>query len=1795
MTSFFPYLNFLLPTQVKQLVTNVNQKNYKFTKQEFQNLVDIYGNKIIEESFQNLVDSIFCFDKLVQQNITQNSTFYFQLQLFKDFLEYANASIGLLAVISRNIEEKLKNENLVENLLLKLFSFGKFEKKYQIILALVFMQSSQELLFIQAISFFENNFTEPFLESCNGLTYNILHELAQTFSKPNFTKQKQILKNYMIKNKKTGNSVEISSLYLNITPNILNKEETEEKDDEILRFISQKCTLTSIINDLGYTVTSSKESFTKILSNFPDITPLEISKTIVEIAHNNSRIQASNAQRQHKNSENNPDSEEKSPNQNANINTKQNEQSNIPKRQWDVPVIIQSIQEKFPELKWQDVINQLDNPDFYILDFKSFEFIINFFKKASQQPFPLKFVLSKWKNPSSQISFLFFAARSPPDLLDFSTTPQLHTFKESFSRPKKSVIYSQPWMSFTLVELLLDLAQFDMKQIEENFLLPLEFLPMLLLSGLIQVPWKNYFAETLAKKMCQKVAIILLGIYPKFSVLLQELWKKDKYVVISSVIKKWRMEPKSISRLFDFMIELEGFTVVLEGDDWDFIFEFASVASRRECVNLEYWLTKKLTEDHNFFAQCVNFLQKKYRKCQGDKNIEKDQLGVALSSDSLYWYFKKLFTFQKNHPPEIAQKIEAVFDDYLKMRPELLRYDLSFRNTIPYSQICEKQANEFFEKIFTKRISSQEIEHDLKMLRDSQITQNRDVFTCIIQSIFYEIQNIEGYPNGQLQIIAEFFGSLVGREILELPLIMIAVENILKCLERSPQSNTFNFGLIALSQFKHIIVHNPEIFQRIEKLRFSNEIMEMLFQNQNLVTNSPHNNVNIDNTSRNQTPSPSYEDAVVEPQPIQNKEIENKILFIFNNLTQENAKQKAQDLSQILSVQNTPWVARSVIAARASTVQDMHPIIIALLDNIENPSLCSQVLFELYRKIQLLLKSPTLLENEKERTSLKNMGNFLGLMTLQRNKPILQKYLNIKDILVEGFYQDKLQAIIPFVAKILSKCQKSKVFHSENPWLKSLVSVLTEIYQINNLTLSLKFDIDGLFQDLNINISDVLPSNLFSSPQLDNQERVEFFADPEHDEMQMNFNQEQPINQFQSPSPQKLPEQIQQTQQQIQQQSPQRNQETFTIIQDFGLFTKYPQLWDHIKMTLNSMFIESLKQLAQEPIFLACRTTYHLVIKDFSFEPDENKMKKASDLMISNFIINLILVNVKPHLKQFMLEFTNHSLTIFFQNIDCSEDLEKITLFINEICEDNFPVVYSMIEKISISNGIEKMDEILGQEFNIRKQYRMTSNYMYQKQNYLIQYPFTQTLLETLFPKTQLLPCHLNVYASFAQRLVNPLTEDNGIQKSERAKSISNINEQTIPFSRLYPMLEQWIGQFKQFLREIENSLTQNSEHSSRFNELANELFLLINNSENFLASSVLVTDEIVTLLRITMPETENLRNGNAIIISCINVLQNLNENYIRNTKALLPNGESADIDYSSTPIAAAISRKLVQQMNFNIENNDQINDHNFQYPQPLDLQLAYFLFTSQLLEVSEIDSSLADMIENGDSPHTQEFFFIVFTEFIQKEENSKFSKIKNSILQMKNFLQKREEFLNRNMHNTRNDSHIPNQLNNQDYLNNENPDAARNMITVLEESLRMISNQQQESHSVMIQNHEDANYSPQKPVFMPNAVDLQNPSDRALLKNYFYNFLSEWELLNSNQNTTKEKKEAFFKKLQSAFIKYHGIIFSVITKSRVRDCLSTKNVEYFNNSKKEDEKEDENENEIENEDENRKFIDKYI
>lgn len=166
--------------------------------------------------------------------------------------------------------------------------------------------------------------------------------------------------------------------------------------------------------------------------------------------------------------------------------------------------------------------------------------------------------------------------------------------------------------------------------------------------------------------------------------------------------------------------------------------------------------------------------------------------------------------------------------------------------------------------------------------------------------------------------------------------------------------------------------------------------------------------------------------------------VQDKVFFIFNNLSLANLAQKTEELKKEVTEEYLPWAAQYLVMKRASIEPNFHTLYANFVDALNHPKLTTLVTKETFRNIRVLLRSDKGDANFSDRTLLKNLGHWLGMLTLAKNKPILQIDIDLKGLLYEAYHKSsrELLYVVPFTAKVLESCAKSKVSTTyHGPWL----------------------------------------------------------------------------------------------------------------------------------------------------------------------------------------------------------------------------------------------------------------------------------------------------------------------------------------------------------------------------------------------------------------------------------------------------------------------------------------------------------------------------------------------------------------------------------------------------------------------------------------------------------------------------------------------------------------------------------------------------------------------------------------
>lgn len=404
-------------------------------------------------------------------------------------------------------------------------------------------------------------------------------------------------------------------------------------------------------------------------------------------------------------------------------------------------------------------------------------------------------------------------------------------------------------------------------------------------------------------------------------------------------------------------------------------------------------------------------------------------------------------------------------------------------SVINYSTETETEVDGIYKQMYDENTTIDEVIDMLRRYKNSNNPREHEVFSCMLHFLFDEYKFFQSYyPARELAMTGYLFGSLIQHQLIDYIPLGIAIRYIVDALNCPPETNLFKFGIQALSRFE----------SRLHEWR---PLCETLVQNSNLAEAKPDlvstlqkdlaatadgitGDVQVPSVEITPVFSAIQPDVIHEVVTLPAEEIHDKILFIINNLAPSNFNTKLEEMQGLFKDEYSRWFANYLVDQRISTEPNNHSLYLRFLDSLNREKLSKFILHESFVKSASMLNSERALQFGTERTNLKNVAIWLGLITLARDIPIKHKNISFKDLLVEGYESGRSIISIPFVCKVLEGCARSKVFKPPNPWLMGVMSLLAEIYFFADVKLKYKFEIEVLCTLLDINLDAIEPSTI---------------------------------------------------------------------------------------------------------------------------------------------------------------------------------------------------------------------------------------------------------------------------------------------------------------------------------------------------------------------------------------------------------------------------------------------------------------------------------------------------------------------------------------------------------------------------------------------------------------------------------------------------------------------------------------------------------------------------------------------
>jgi CCR4-NOT transcription complex subunit 1 len=1169
-----------------------------------------------------------------------------------------------------------------------------------------------------------------------------------------------------------------------------------------------------IITDVGYAATNSEAALKEIISTSvkagTSLNASDIANIILTMAQTQNQVGDEFAPMLNGSFKILKEVSANSKNSKKNISNSNNSSNNINKvdevtsgNGWSRNVLVNVINELYMDNgavgSWDDIIKAMDSESSnqQIADLEAFKFIAECYRLGCGKILPVKLFFGRWKNIKAQFVFLRNALNPQLsfDLIDFTeegTGPNRQNIVNGSPSGRNENL---PWCSIDLVATLLSLAQTELYPGVKNLLeVPMQECPDLLLTATcrvrpIWIEMKNQLLENLFPKVLGNQGMFVLDV-------LKLAWESDKEAVTNAFIAYHKQVPPkaSIPKILKWCDRFEPGNqalhfILANTSDIGFVLELASSAHANDIINIANFFNQRLSNNSvdtfglvvdKFGIPSINYLASKIGMYNGDANS-------SIPAAMMIKMIENLDKFPSPQDSEMKTKLRQI--KHLAQRLPQLSGGNGMNNGNGGGNFergkdndIEEEANAYFQKIFTSQKSIAEIVDMLENFKNSSEDRKRRVFFCMVRNLLDEYRFFHKYPEKELRITGELFGTLINRNLLAPPALAVALKNVHEAISKPPQQTQHNtkmflFGYLALQQFKGRLREWPDYCKHliaIPHLRQSypdmvNEIVSMQTANgqgntgkvdeksQGInSTNLASGFENLSLSSGNEAPMTmekflgfnsdnQTEEMKPEPPPA---DVVDQLQFIINNLSIQNMESKLKEVKEALKPEFTAWFADFLVEKRVIGQANYHKLYMLFIEKLEMQELDDEVLRISFRRAKKLLAQKRIVTEANDRTLLKNLGNYIGIATLSRNKPVLYVDLDLKELLYLAYEEGKLIAVAPFIAKVLEGAQVSNVFMPPNPWLMAIMRAMRELYDVPDLKLKLKFEVEVLCKHLNIKVEEIKASTYlpnrrkpvmrdnpdFNAKAVERAIAAEAAAAKAASETKNNSRGA--TNDNNKPVIPNLHKYV-------------------NITMDIPGFAGEAALGGLVTLALDRAIREIIQPVVERSVSIACITSQNLVKKDFAMEWDENKMKNAAHLMVANLAGNLSLVTCKDPLRNSMTKLLRDLITK--QQAAGNIPKEGIERIVQQCVNDNLKLGCSLIEKAATEKAKTELDSRLSNQYNIRRATREQRGQQYYDMsifNARSRYP--AALPEILRPKPGGLQNHQYMVYSMFERKEGP-------------------------------------------------------------------------------------------------------------------------------------------------------------------------------------------------------------------------------------------------------------------------------------------------------------------------------------------------------------------------------------------------------------------------------------------------------
>lgn len=933
----------------------------------------------------------------------------------------------------------------------------------------------------------------------------------------------------------------------------------------------------------------------------------------------------------------------------------------------------------------------------------------------------------KWQQAETQLSFLKGFVFASTESFAFWEAPRYRSAytldlfegasQEVLSRAQTGLV--NQYSSLAAVTAIFDLALVsddvsvsvpDRDDIIGHFIQ--NHLAVFVVSALsIPQPWTSNQTQFLFK--CFRVFMMKQNVDYPFA--LEGAWRQSPEWVFQQLHQLFVFDPMTTNTIFDLAQEF----------GWmDYLLKFMvplslDLACRLHWeseLDIEHWVKEK-GEGHpaeHVAATLKRFLQ---IKAEDETRVQRrDQPGptsVTMAVKTVYALLLTLEEFVSD--PEILTPIQQ---KCVATYPRLINYGEGFDEIIDrngedgngLSEEIDRQMQELLGKMYREELSFREVLELMRRYKTSQEPAEQDLFTCIVHGLFDEYNCYHEYPPEALMKTAVMFGGIINFRLISSIPLKVGLGLILDAVRNSQADEPmYNFGVEALEQLTGRL---PEwagvcnILLQIPTLRTTTvyQKAEEVLRDQghdfdpeadlNGVDGMPDalalTNGNLDDLLTPDMSAHNFRalhadpptNTYVEPE----ESAQEAISFVLNNISPDNLEEKLETMEDTLKEEYYQWFARQLVDHRAKTQPNYQYLYLEIVEKLDNRSLMAEVLRTTYACAIKLLNAESTINSSVERTHLKHIGNWLGLLTIAKDKAVKHKNIYFRDLLLEAFDTQRLVVAIPFTCKVLTQGAHSTIFKPPNPWLMDIIALLMELYHFADLKLNLKFEIEVLCKELKIDPKTLEPSTMVRDRPLQIEEDLAAAPSiPDGLDMfeDLSLAGISRAGRNERLSPTTIMSGLPQLENRI----------------------KYPpsQEPEAVRTIVNEAFTQAVEEIiapvVERSITIASISTAQLIQKDFACEIDDEKIRSAARQMVKALAGSLALVTCKEPLRM--------SISNYIRRPRADVSDQGLSEGLTIMCvNDNLDMACAFVEQAAEERSVAEIERFLEPDLEERRRHK---------------------------------------------------------------------------------------------------------------------------------------------------------------------------------------------------------------------------------------------------------------------------------------------------------------------------------------------------------------------------------------------------------------------------------------------------------------------------------------------------------